>query len=111
MVTLENLGLRVREKRGEQGIRAAAKEIGISHATLSRVERGFMPDLENYRRICRWLGVNVEEIVGGAAVPEHSKARVHFRKKPTVSAETAKNLANMILIAQEAMASARKNVE
>lgn len=35
MVTLENLGLRVKEKRGEQGIRAAAKEIGISHATLS----------------------------------------------------------------------------
>jgi transcriptional regulator with XRE-family HTH domain len=109
MVTLENLGLRVKEKRGEQGIRAAAKEIGISHATLSRVERGFMPDLENYRRICRWLGVNVEEIVGRAVVPEHSKARVHFRKKATVSAETAKNLANMILIAQEAMASARKN--
>lgn len=110
MVTLENLGLRVREKRGEQGIRAAAKEIGISHATLSRVERGFMPDLENYRRICRWLGINVEDVVGATVAPDQSKARVHFRKKPTVSAETAKNLANMILIAQEAMAAARKNV-
>jgi len=109
MLTLENLGLRVKEKRGDQGIRAAAKEIGISHATLSRVERGFMPDLENYRRICRWLEISVEEIVGPSAIPEQSKARVHFRKKPTVSAETAKNLANMILFAQEAMAAARKN--
>jgi transcriptional regulator with XRE-family HTH domain len=106
MVTLENLGLRVKEKRGEQGIRAAAKEIGISHATLSRVERGFMPDLANYRRICRWLGINVEEVTGVVGVPT-STARVHFRKKPTVSAKTAQNLAQMILTAQAAMASMR----
>jgi transcriptional regulator with XRE-family HTH domain len=107
MVTLENLGLRVKEKRGEQGIRAAAKEIGISHATLSRVERGFMPDLANYRRICRWLGINVEDVTGVSAAPA-SIARVHFRKKPTVSAKTAQNLAQMILTAQVAMASLRQ---
>lgn len=109
MVTLENLGLRVKEKRGKQGIRAAAKEIGISHATLSRVERGFMPDLVNYRRICRWLGIDVEDIVGGASMPDESLARVHFRKQPTVSPETAQNLAKMILIAQKAMAAVRRN--
>jgi len=107
MVTLENLGLRVREKRGEQGIRAAAAEIGISHATLSRVERGFMPDLANYRRICRWLGINVEDVTGVSAATPASKARVHFRKKKTVSAKTAQNLAQMILIAQAAMAELR----
>ncbi len=110
MVTLENLGLRVKEKRGEKGIRAAATEIGISHATLSRVERGFMPDLENYRRICRWLGVNVDEVVGITSAPT-SKARVHFRKKLTVSAKTAQNLAQMILIAQAAMADLRQQRE
>ena len=60
MEILENLGLRVREKRGQQSIRAAAKEIGISHATLSRVERGYLPDLERYEKICKWLGVGVE---------------------------------------------------
>ncbi len=106
MVTLENLGLRVREKRGEQGIRAAAKEIGISHATLSRVERGFMPDLANYRRICRWLGIKVEDVTGVSDAPT-SVARVHFRKKPTVSAKTAQKLAQMILTAQVAMAGIR----
>jgi transcriptional regulator with XRE-family HTH domain len=108
MVTLENLGVRVKEKRGTQGIRAAAKEIGISHATLSRVERGYMPDLVNYRRICRWLGINVEDVTGVASAPD-ALARVHFRKKPTVSAKTAQNLAQMILQAQAAMASIRKN--
>ena len=109
MVTLENLGLRVREKRGEKGVRAAAKEIGISHATLSRVERGFMPDLANYRRICRWLGVDVDTVVGTTETPTNSMARVHFRKRPTVSAETARNLAQMILTAQQAMAAMREN--
>ncbi len=108
MVTLENLGVRVKEKRGTQGIRAAAKEIGISHATLSRVERGYMPDLANYRRICRWLGINVEDVTGVVSAP-NSLARVHFRKKPTVSAKTAKNLAQMILVAQAAMADIRKS--
>ncbi|WP_413989805.1 helix-turn-helix domain-containing protein [Labrys okinawensis] len=108
MVTLENLGLRVREKRGEQGIRAAAAEIGISHATLSRVERGFMPDLANYRRICRWLGIEVEAVTGVGASAAASEARVHFRKKPTVSAKTAQNLAQMILTAQAAMANLRQ---
>lgn len=108
MVTLENLGVRVKEKRGTQGIRAAAKEIGISHATISRVERGYMPDLANYRRICRWLGINVEDVTGVASAPD-SLARVHFRKKQTVSAKTAQNLAQMILVAQDAMAAIRKN--
>ena len=108
MVTLENLGLRVKEKRGQIGVRAAAKEIGISHATLSRVERGFMPDMANYRRICRWLGIAVEDVVG-VTNAQKSLARVHFRKKPTVSAKTAQHLAQMILTAQAAMAEIRKN--
>src|ERR1700730_15587948 len=94
MSSLANLGRQVREKRGDQGIRAVAKEIGISHATLSREERGVLPDLENYEKICKWLGVSVS-----AAPPDHSsKPRsdvplVHFRKQPTVSPETAQALA------------------
>jgi predicted transcriptional regulator len=40
-------------KRTERGlgIRTASKEVGISHATLARVEKGFLPDLENYEKI------------------------------------------------------------
>ena len=109
MEILENLGRRVIEKRGTQGIRAAAKEIGISHATLSRVERGFLPDLENYKKICKWLGVDTEPS------PKHKKnsqvsgvAQVHFRKKPTTSPETAHALAELILAAQKALLSEDK---
>jgi transcriptional regulator with XRE-family HTH domain len=100
---LEELGRRVQRKRGEMGIRAAAKEIGISHATLSRIERGHLPDLENYRKICSWLGEDPEialqpPAASAAAIPE-----VHFRKKATVSQETAEALAQMILAAQNFM--------
>jgi transcriptional regulator with XRE-family HTH domain len=104
MEILENLGRRVLEKRGAQGIRAAAKEIGISHATLSRVERGFLPDLENYKKICKWLGVDLE-----ASPKKNSQAsevaQVHFRKKPTTSPDTAHALAELILAAQKALLS------
>jgi transcriptional regulator with XRE-family HTH domain len=104
MEILENLGCRIKEKRGVQGIRAAAKEIGISHATLSRVERGFLPDLENYQKICRWLGV--ENKTANIVQARHSKSsvvQVHFRKKKTTSPDTAHALAELILAAQSAL--------
>ncbi|MET4388528.1 transcriptional regulator with XRE-family HTH domain [Bradyrhizobium sp. F1.4.3] len=106
MEILENLGRRVKEKRGAQGIRAAAKEIGLSHATLSRVERGFLPDLENYKKICKWLGLDLEV----QSQPKKKSqaagvAQVHFRKKPTSSPDTAQALAELILAAQRALLS------
>lgn len=99
---LEDLGRLVFAKRSESGIgiRAAAREVGISHATLARIEKGFLPDLENYQKICRWLGIEVD------AAPALSRAgstpQVHFRRKKTASPETAAALARMILTAQAA---------
>jgi transcriptional regulator with XRE-family HTH domain/NTP pyrophosphatase (non-canonical NTP hydrolase) len=54
-MTDEELGNRVKKRRGTSGLRDTAKEIGVSHATLSRVERGYPPNLENYQKICGWL--------------------------------------------------------
>jgi hypothetical protein len=67
-----------------------------------------MPDLANYRRICRWLGISIEDVAGVGSAST-SQARVHFRKKSTISAKTAQNLAQMILAAQTAMADLRQN--
>jgi transcriptional regulator with XRE-family HTH domain len=114
LALLEDLGRRVakhREKLG-LGIRAAAKEIGVSHPTLSRIERGHLPDLENYQRICRWLGEDPESNVMPPAVVGPSDetpvvAEVHFRKRATVSPKTAQALAQMILAAQELLASGK----
>jgi transcriptional regulator with XRE-family HTH domain len=107
MTTLENLGRLLQEKRGDRGIREVAREIGISHATLSRVERGHLPDLENYRKICKWMEIDISAVTGMASTKEPAPvAQVHFRKAPTISPKTAQALAQMILTAQ-AMLSAK----
>ena len=49
---IEYLG---RETRGHRGIRAAAREIGVSPTTLSRIERGFPPSMKTYKKLQEWL--------------------------------------------------------
>jgi transcriptional regulator with XRE-family HTH domain len=100
MTSLENLGRLVREKRGQRGVRAVAAEIGISHSTLSRVEQGHLPDLENYQKICTWLGLEVAVVTGISKPAVSEIPQVHFRKRKLVSQETAHALAQMILAAQ-----------
>lgn len=102
-LSLETLGRRLAEKRGEVGVRAAAREIGVSPATLSRVERGYLPDLETFSKICKWLQVDPGQVLGVSA-PSASAPRVavHFRKNVTLSPDTAKALANMVLAAHRA---------
>ncbi len=103
--TLETLGRRLLAKRGTRGIREVAAEIGVSHATLSRVERGFLPDLETFTKICRWLGVDPGEVlrIKPPSAAEVPAASVHFRKETTISPKTAEALAQLILAAQRAV--------
>lgn len=48
--------LRTERRRRRQSLRDLADEIGVSFNTLSRVERGHVPELRNYERIVTWLG-------------------------------------------------------
>ena len=90
-------------KRGRKGVRAAAVDIGISPATLSRVERGNLPDLNTFALICKWLERDPREFLGIQQGPTEGApaATVHFRKDPTVKAETAAALGELILAAQK----------
>jgi transcriptional regulator with XRE-family HTH domain len=46
----------LRAKRGERNLREVFTEIGTaSPSTLSRIERGAVPDLETFFRLCSWL--------------------------------------------------------
>ena len=103
--SLKSLGRMVARKRGKVGIRAAAREIGLSPATLSRVENGQMPDLANFTKICRWLEVDPARVLGFE--PEafgRPVAAVHFRSQATVSLPTAGALQELIVKAQEMLA-------
>lgn len=106
--SLDTLGQLIVERRGSTGVRAAAREIGISSATLSRVENGHLPDLQNFGLICRWLGIDPNQILGFTSSTESGaetiRASVHFRKKNTTSRQTAAALAKMILHVQRALA-------
>lgn len=47
----------------ELSMDVCAKRIGISKATLSRVENGNMPDLLTYFKIVKWLGNDGNEYI------------------------------------------------
>ena len=103
-LTLQTLGRKLLDARGDRGIREVATEVGVSPATLSRVERGYMPDLETFGKICRWLQVDPAEILGvkrKAAGPP--TASVQFRKDQALAPKTAQALAQMILATQRAL--------
>jgi transcriptional regulator with XRE-family HTH domain len=105
---LESLGGLVREKRGENTLREAARGIGIGPATLLRVESGRVPDVATFGKICGWLGVDPGAFLGspGPSRPPEAAASqgtievsAHFRADQTPEPDTLRALAQMILLA------------
>lgn len=112
-MTLLRLGAMLRERRGGRGIREVANEIGISPATLTRVEGGRLPDLATFSKICSWLKVNPAEILDlpadlrqEAAGEEQSgsAAAVHLRADRALPLAAASDLAQLILAAHRELA-------
>lgn len=124
-ITIEQLGIELKRKRGERGLREAAKEIGISTATLSRIESGKQPDLDTFSKLCKWLGVDAGELLGcSLEVGQETEAAhfakaapapttdqpppissravyAHFRADKEMSTETVQHLSELILAVQE----------
>ena len=96
----------MRKKRGDKGLRTAADEIGITHTTLSRVESGRLPDIKTFILICKWLSIAPDEILGFSNLKNDPAARptpvAHYRAKKTLSPETTKHLAELIIKVHEA---------
>tara|TARA_Y100000310_G_C20695027_1_gene825062 strand:- start:3934 stop:4266 length:333 start_codon:yes stop_codon:yes gene_type:complete len=103
-ITLQNLGPMLKKKRGDRGIRETSKEIGISSATLSRVENGKPPDLNTFPKVCKWLQVDPGEILGYKVEKREVEAPAvyaHFRADKNLSSDTAHAIGEMILAAQK----------
>jgi transcriptional regulator with XRE-family HTH domain len=112
-MTLLRLGARLRERRGGRGIREVAQEIGISPATLTRVEAGRLPDLLTFKKICAWLKVDPADILG---IPNQqtgenigsaqglSEAAVHLRADQALPQAAATDLAQLIVFAHRELA-------
>jgi transcriptional regulator with XRE-family HTH domain len=104
-IRIGELAARVRARRSGKGIREAASEVGVSPATLSRVENGGIPDLETFGRVCRWLGEDPAIYLGmpAATASPMQTARVHFKKGVTVKRDSARALGELILATQQAL--------
>jgi transcriptional regulator with XRE-family HTH domain len=108
----EDLAARIRARRRDLGIgmREAARQIGVSAATLSRVERGgHLPDRENLFRFQRWLEPDAggdpaqrEPHTPGASTME--AVELHLRADPDLTEEDAEALARMVRLAYGRMA-------
>jgi transcriptional regulator with XRE-family HTH domain len=99
---IDAMAERIQQRRAGRGIRETAKEVGISPATLSRVENGKVPDLDTFSKICAWLGDDPAVFLGLKSGTS-SLAQVHFKKSATIDKTTAIALSEMILAAQQAI--------
>lgn len=53
----QTFGELVRGWRGEKDVRTAGEEVGVSAATISRVERGELPDMRTFVMLVQATGV------------------------------------------------------
>lgn len=108
--SLESLGRLVAQKRGKIGIRTTARAIGLSPATLSRVENGQLPDLANFTKLCQWLEVDPASMLGfDPANRDRPTVAVHFRSERTMDLNTAAALQDLILAAQQMLSDETKS--
>jgi len=106
-MSILKLGKLLMERRGDEGIREFAKKLGISPATLSRIENGKLPDLETFSKICDRLDLDPTDLLqvgkrtstGAAAAP--LTAAVHFKADAQLTPRAAQDLAKLILAAQK----------
>ena len=87
---IKDLAGLVLRRRGNMGVRAAAKEIGISPTTLTRIEKGNVPDVSTLEKVCGWLGEEPAKFTGIGAL------QIAFKSKKAAPAVTTKSLAKLI---------------
>lgn len=98
------LGEMIKSKRGSKGLRTIAEEIGgITAPTLSRIERGNLPDVDSFFKICKWLQVSPEifsssefNISNSSSEDTPKFIAAHLRADRNLDKEAADLLINMI---------------
>src|SRR5688500_5733956 len=111
------LAKRVRAKRRSKklSIREAAEEVGVSAPTISRVERGHLPERENLLRLARWAGVRIDPVlhdtksrrrnavVHGPDASTVEAVELHLRADKHLSRDDAEALSEMFRLAYDAL--------
>ncbi len=96
---IANLGAILRARRREKhlSLRELHELTGVAVNTLSRVERGDVPDLKNFRLIVEWLDLPAERFLEGAG--EASTPEIiarHLRADRRLPSEAARKIVEMV---------------
>ncbi|MEO1530080.1 MAG: helix-turn-helix transcriptional regulator [Planctomycetota bacterium] len=90
----------VRRKRGQDSLRKAAKDIGVSAPTLQRIEGGQVPTSDVLVGIAEWLGVSLDELRKTKPARQNrstvDQIEVHLRADPNLDEEAADTIANVV---------------
>ena len=119
------LGDRVRAKRRSRklSIREAAEEVGVSAPTISRVERGHLPERENLLRLARWAEVRIDPVlhddarrirnarVHGPDASTVEAVELHLRADKNLSRNDAAALSEMFRLAYDALSDKQARVK
>ena len=100
-IAVEKLGDELLRKRGKLGwsLRQVEAETGVSAATLSRIERGSVPDLPIVEKLAEWLGV-VVHAGGDEQAPKNTDEElkrtieIHLRANKNLPQELARSIAD-----------------
>jgi len=111
-INTQDLAVLVRRKLSQgTNLRDAAREAGVSPATLSRVQRGHAPDANALVALARWLQIPIDRVLNnpprvGASVQGSTleKVEMHLRADPRLSAETAGRIAEVFRAVYEQFA-------
>lgn len=89
-MNIKELAPLVLKRRGSMGVRAAAAEIGISPTTLTRIEKGHVPDVGTLEKLGAWLGEEPSRFTGVGDL------QIVFKNRKAVPPATAQALAELI---------------
>ena len=101
-INIEELRARVVEHRRALGLslRAASEDSGVPLNTLSRVERGHLPDLANFGRLMTWLGLEPTQFFHGTGRHRVDNTtdtiRATLRSDPHLTPQAASQIAEIV---------------
>lgn len=110
---IAELGATLRARRRERrlSLRDLADETGVSFNTLSRVERGHIPDVKNFQRIVDWLEMPAETFLEAPNDTSTPRAIArHLLADRRLSADGAARIASMVSEMYETLVAERPAV-
>ena len=101
MTGASDLGSALSARRREQrlSLRDLGELIGVSFNTLSRVERGHLPDLPTYQKIVGWLGVPQGTFLDAQSEPASDTTATiaqHLFSDSRLSSDNAARIAELV---------------